>query len=471
MSEAEKTELAIIGGGPAGYVAAIRAAQLGMQVTLIEMRSTLGGTCLNIGCIPSKALLNSSEKYAELASGGLADLGISAGKPKLDLAAMMANKDKVVAGLTGGIKMLMRKNKITHIEGKAELTAAGAITITSASGDQQQLLAERILIATGSAVQPLKDVPIDEERIVSSAGALALAKVPKRMVVIGGGYIGLEMATVWRRLGAEVEVVEYLPRILPGMDAELASKFKKIMEKQGIAFRLNAAVTSAKANKSGVVLNVVPSDGGDTEKLTADVVLVAIGRRPYMDGLGLDQLGVELDDRGWINVDEDFETSVSGIFAVGDVIAGPMLAHKAEEDGIAAVEIMAVHSGHVDYDLVPGIVYTDPEIATLGKTEEQLKDAGISYNKGVFPFMANSRARATGHHEGFVKILADAATDRVLGVHIIGHDAGTLIHECSTAMAFGASSEDIARTCHGHPTLNEAVKEAALAVDGRAIHI
>lgn len=471
MSEARKTDLAIIGGGPGGYVAAIRAAQLGMTVTIIEMRATLGGTCLNVGCIPSKTLLNSSEKYAELASDGLAELGISAGKPKLDLAKMMANKDQVVAGLTDGIRLLMRKNKITHIEGKAMITAADMITVTDQAGDQHQINADRILIATGSDVQPLKDVPIDEMRIVSSTGALALAKVPKRMIVIGGGYIGLEMATVWRRLGAEVEVVEYLPRILPGMDADVASKFKLIMKKQGITFRMGTAVKSAKANKSGVVLDIIPSDGGETEKLTADVVLVAVGRRPYTDGLGLEAMNIKTDERGRISVDGQFETSVKGIFAIGDVIAGPMLAHKAEEDGIAAVEIMAGHSGHVDYDLVPGIVYTDPEIATLGKTEEQLKAASIDYNKGVFPFMANSRARATGHNEGFVKILADAKTDQVLGVHIIGHDAGTLIHECAIAMAFGASSEDIARTCHGHPTLNEAVKEAALAVEGRAIHI
>ena len=471
MSDAEKTDLAIIGGGPGGYVAAIRAAQLGMTVTIIEKRSTLGGTCLSVGCIPSKALLNSSEKYAELASGGLADLGITAGKPKLDLAQMMANKDQIVAGLTDGIRLLMRKNKITHIEGRGAITAANTVTITDHAGAQQNLHADRILIATGSEVQPLKDVPIDEIQIVSSTGALALAKVPKRMIVIGGGYIGLEMATVWRRLGAEVEVVEYLPHILPGMDADLASKFKTIMEKQGITFRMGTAVTSAKANKSGVVLNIMPADGGDTEKLTADVVLVAVGRRPYTDGLGLEAMDIKTNDRGRIAVDAHFETSIKGIFAIGDVIDGPMLAHKAEEDGVAAAEIMAGHSGHVDYDLVPGIVYTDPEIATLGKTEEQLKTAGIDYHKGVFPFMANSRARATGHNEGFVKILADAKTDQVLGVHIIGHDAGTLIHECAIAMAFGASSEDIARTCHGHPTLSEAVKEAALAVEGRAIHI
>jgi len=470
MAEQHNSDLVIIGGGPGGYVAAIRAAQLGMTLTLVEKRPTLGGTCLNVGCIPSKVLLNSSEKFAELASGELAELGISAGKPKLDLAAMMASKDKVVGGLTDGISLLMRKNKITHIHGKGKITAPGMVEVEGDNGSQT-ISTKKILIATGSEVQPLNDVPIDEEKIVSSTGALALPKVPKQLLVIGGGYIGLEMATVWRRLGAEVEVVEFLPRILPGMDAEVASKFKSILEKQGIRFRLSTAVKSAKANKSGVVANIASADGGETEKLAADVVLVAVGRRPYTDGLGLEALGVDRDERGRITVNHHFETSVPGIYAVGDVIPGPMLAHKAEEDGIAAVELMSGISGHVDYDLVPGIVYTDPEVATLGKTEEQLKEMGIAYHKGVFPFMANSRARAVGHHEGFVKILADQTTDRVLGVHIIGADAGTLIHECAAVMAFGGAAEDIARTCHGHPTLNEAIKEAALAVDNRAIHM
>ena len=470
MADQNHADLIVIGAGPGGYVAAIRAAQLGMSVVCIEKRATLGGTCLNVGCIPSKALLHTSEKYHDAASGHLADIGVGVGKPKLDLAAMMANKDEVVSSLTGGIDLLFRKNKVTRITGMATITAPGKVTVTSDEG-HQDLTAERILIATGSEPASLPGVEIDEDKIVSSTGALALPKVPKRLVLIGAGYIGLEMGTVWKRLGAEVEVVEYLPRILPGMDAEVASKFKSILEKQGLSFRLNTAVQSAKANKSGVVLDIAPAAGGDTEKLTADVVLVAVGRRPNTDGLGLEDIGVNIDGRGRIPVDEDFETNIPGIFAIGDVIPGPMLAHKAEEDGVAAVEIMAGMAGHVDYDHVPGIVYTAPEIATLGKTEEQLKELGITYNKGVFPFMANSRARAMGMTEGFVKILADATTDRVLGVHIIGHEAGTVIHECATAMAFGASSEDIARTCHGHPTLNEAVKEAALAVDGRAIHI
>ena len=469
MSSENHSDLIVIGAGPGGYVAAIRAAQLGMSVTVVEKRSTLGGTCLNVGCIPSKALLNASEKYEAASQGHLEELGISFGKAKLDLNKMMASKDDVVKGLTGGIDLLFRKNKINRVTGLATITGAGSVTVEGEDGSQD-LTCDRILIATGSEPVSLPGVEIDEDKIVSSTGALALTAVPKKLILIGAGYIGLEMGTVWSRLGAEVEVVEYLPRILPGMDSEVASKFKSILEKQGLSFRLGTAVKSAKANKSGVVVDITSADG-EGEKLTADVVLVAVGRRPNTDGLGLEQVGVALDERGRVLVDEDYETNIPGIFAIGDVIPGPMLAHKAEEDGVAAVEIMAGLSGHVDYDHVPGIVYTAPEIATLGKTEDQLKEDGVAFKKGVFPFMANSRARAIGHTEGFVKILADSKTDRVLGVHIIGHEAGTLIHECATAMAFGASSEDIARTCHGHPTMNEAVKEAALAVDGRAIHI
>jgi len=470
MASSSSADLIVIGAGPGGYVAAIRAAQLGMKVTVIEKRATLGGTCLNVGCIPSKALLHASEKYAEASSGALEKYGISLGRARLDLPAMMKSKDEVVQSLTTGIDHLFRKNKITRIEGHATITAPGKVTVTG-DGSTETLLAERILIATGSEPASLPGVTIDEKKIISSTGALALTAVPKKLVLIGAGYIGLEMGTVWRRLGAEVEVVEYLPRILPGMDSEVARKFKTMLEKQGISFRLSTAVKAATSNKAGVVLDIEPAAGGDREKLTADIVLVAVGRRPNTEGLGLDALGLALDERGRIPVDEDFETAIPGIFAIGDVIPGPMLAHKAEEDGVAAVEIMAGLAGHVDYDHVPGIVYTAPEIATIGKNEDQLKEAGIAYNKGIFPLQANSRARAVGHSEGFVKILADKTTDRVLGVHIIGHEAGTIIHECATAMAFGASSEDIARTCHGHPTLNEAVKEAALAVDGRAIHI
>ena len=463
-------ELIVIGGGPAGYVAAIRAAQLGMSVACVEKRQTLGGTCLNVGCIPSKALLNASEKYSEAATGRLAGLGIEVGKTKLNLTEMMSGKDKIVSGLTGGIDHLFKKNKITRLVGTASLKRQGKVDV-SASGKTQSYSASRILIATGSVPTSLPNVEIDESRIVSSTGALALDKLPKSMVVIGAGYIGLEMGTVWSRLGTRVEVVEYLPRILPGMDMEVANKFKAIMTKQGLSFHLNTAVKSAKATKTGVALVLADAKSGEETEMKCDIALVSVGRKPNTDGLGLKALGVAVTERGQIIVDEDFETNVEGVFAVGDVIPGPMLAHKAEEDAVAAVEIMAGQAGHVDYDLVPGIVYTSPEIATLGATEEALKEAAKDYKKGVFPFLANSRAKATGHTEGFVKILADAKTDRVLGCHIIAHEAGTLIHEVATAMAFGASSEDIARTCHGHPTMNEAVKEAALAVDGRAIHI
>ena len=463
-------DLIVIGGGPAGYVGAIRAAQLGMSVACVEKRETLGGTCLNVGCIPSKALLNVSEKYVEAASGHLAGLGIEVGKTKLNLTEMMAGKDKIVTGLTSGIEHLFKKNKITRLIGTASLKGKGKVNV-SASGKTQSYFASRIMIATGSVPTSLPNVEIDETKIVSSTGALALDKLPKSMIVIGAGYIGLEMGTVWSRLGAKVEVVEYLPRILPGMDLELANKFKAIMTKQGLSFHLNTAVKSAKATKTGVTLVLADAKSGEETEMKCDIALVSVGRKPNTDGLGLEELGVAVSERGQIIVDEDFETNIEGVFAVGDVIAGPMLAHKAEEDSVAAVEIMAGQAGHVDYDLVPGIVYTAPEIATLGATEEALNEASIDYKKGVFPFLANSRAKATGHTDGFVKILADAKTDRVLGCHIIAHEAGTLIHEVATAMAFGASSEDIARTCHGHPTMNEAIKEAALAVDGRAIHI
>ena len=463
-------DLIVIGAGPGGYVGAIRAAQLGMNVACVEKRVTLGGTCLNVGCIPSKALLNASEHFANAASGSLEDLGILVDKVKLDLGKMMQSKNDTVSTLTNGINFLFEKNKITRLEGTARITAPGKVRINDGkdNGDYQ---AEKIMIATGSQPSNLLDITIDEKRIVSSTGALSLDSLPKKMVVIGAGYIGLELGMVWSRLGTEVEVIEFLPRILPGMDSEVANKFITIAKKQGLKFRLSTAVKLAKAAKTGVTLTVMPSQGGSEETVKADIVLVSVGRHPATDGLGLDELGITMTPRGRIAVDAQFETNIEDIYAIGDVIEGPMLAHKAEEDAIAAVEIMAGKAGHVDYDLVPGIVYTAPEIATLGKSEDALKDAGIDYAKGIFPFSANSRARAQGHTEGFVKILACTKTDKVLGVHIVGHEAGTIIHECATAMAFGASSEDIARTCHGHPTLNEAVKEAALAVDGRAIHI
>ena len=463
-------DLMVIGAGPGGYVAAIRAAQLGMKVACVDRRDSLGGTCLNVGCIPSKALLNASEHYADAAGGGLAALGISIGNVKLDLAKMMQGKDDIVGSLTGGIDFLFKKNKVTRLQGHARIEGAGKVMLSDGP-DAGSYEAERILIATGSHASSLPGIEIDETRIVSSTGALALPKVPKKLAVIGAGYIGLELGTVWARLGAEVEVIEFLPRILPGMDDEIAKKFMAIAKKQGLSFRLKTAVKAAKSGKSGVTLTVEPAGGGAAETLKADVALVAVGRHPATDGLGLEEAGVAMTERGRIKVDSRFETSLEDIYAIGDVIDGPMLAHKAEEDGVAAVEMMAGHAGHVDYELVPGIVYTAPEVATLGKSEDALKEAGVAYRKGSFPFSANSRARAQGHSDGFVKILADAETDRVLGVHIIGHEAGTIIHECATAMAFGASSEDIARTCHGHPTLNEAVKEAALAVDGRAIHM
>ncbi|MED5314105.1 MAG: dihydrolipoyl dehydrogenase [Pseudomonadota bacterium] len=463
-------DLMVIGAGPGGYVAAIRAAQLGMKVACVDRRDSLGGTCLNVGCIPSKALLNASEHYADAAGGGLAALGISVGNVKLDLAKMMQGKDDIVGSLTGGIDFLFKKNKVTRLQGHARIEGAGKVMLSDGP-DAGSYEAERILIATGSHASSLPGIEIDETRIVSSTGALALPKVPKKLAVIGAGYIGLELGTVWARLGAEVEVIEFLPRILPGMDDEIAKKFMAIAKKQGLSFRLKTAVKAAKSGKSGVTLTVEPAGGGAAETLKADVALVAVGRHPATDGLGLEEAGVAMTERGRIKVDSRFETSLEDIYAIGDVIDGPMLAHKAEEDGVAAVEMMAGHAGHVDYELVPGIVYTAPEVATLGKSEDALKEAGVAYRKGSFPFSANSRARAQGHSDGFVKILADAETDRVLGVHIIGHEAGTIIHECATAMAFGASSEDIARTCHGHPTLNEAVKEAALAVDGRAIHM
>ncbi len=463
-------DLIVIGAGPGGYVGAIRAAQLGMNVACIDRRSKLGGTCLNVGCIPSKALLNASEHFANAASGSLGNMGVSVGKVTLDLDQMMKSKSDIVGTLTEGIDFLFKKNKITRLEGTANIIAPGKIEIT-AGKDKGDYQAAKIMIATGSHPSSLPGITIDEHRIVSSTGALSLETLPKKLSVIGAGYIGLELGTVWARLGAEVEVIEYLPRILPGMDSEVAKKFMTIAKKQGLKFRLSTAVKSAKPGKNGVTLIVTPAEGGAEETVRADIALVSVGRHPATDGLGLDKLGLTMTPRGRIVVDGRFETSIEDIYAIGDVIEGPMLAHKAEEDAVAAVEMMVGKAGHVDYDQVPGIVYTAPEIATLGKSEDALKDAGIDYAKGMFPFSANSRARAQGHPDGFVKILACAKTDKILGVHIIGHEAGTVIHECAAAMAFGASSEDIARTCHGHPTLNEAVKEAALAVDGRAIHV
>ena len=462
-------DLIIIGAGPGGYVAAIRAAQLGLKTACIEKRGTLGGTCLNVGCIPSKALLHSSEKFEETRDH-LAEHGVKVGKVELDLDTLMARKDKVVDGLTKGIAGLFKKNKVTSITGSARIARAGEVVV-SADGKDTSYTADTILIATGSEVAPLPGVEIDEDRIVSSTGALSLDKVPKHLVVVGGGYIGLEMGSVWRRLGSKVTVVEFLDAIVPNMDGEVGKAMHKTLAKQGMEFKLGTKVTGAKSTKTKVALTVEPAAGGDAETIDCDIVLVSIGRVPFTANLGLAEAGVEMDGRGVIQVDGNFKTNVDGIYAIGDVIPGPMLAHKAEEEGIACVERLAGQATHINYDAIPSVVYTWPEAASVGKTEEQLKDAGIAYNKGNFPFMANSRARANGDAEGFVKILADAATDEVLGVHIIGPDAGTMIAELALAMEFGASSEDIARTCHAHPTLNEAVKEAALAVEGAPIHM
>jgi dihydrolipoamide dehydrogenase len=458
-------DVIVIGAGPGGYVCAIRCAQLGMKTACVEKRATLGGTCLNIGCIPSKALLSASEKYEE-ADKHFASMGIDVGNLKLDLPGMMKFKGSVVEANVRGVEFLFKKNKIDWLKGDASIPAAGQVKIGN-----ETYQAKHVVIATGSDVATLPGLEIDEKRIVSSTGALALEAVPKKLAVIGGGVIGLEMGAVWGRLGAEVTVIEYFDRILAGMDNEISASMLKILKKQGINFKLGHKVTEAKASALGVDLTIQPAKGGDSEKLQADIVLVAVGRKPYTAGLGLDKAGVALDDRGRVKTDAHFQTNVKGIYAIGDVIAGPMLAHKAEDEGMALAEMLAGQSAHIDYDCIPSVVYTWPEVAAVGKSEEQLKEAGVQYKTGKFPFTANGRARAIGMTDGFVKILADARTDRVLGVHIIGAEAGTLIAEVTLAMEFGASSEDIARTCHAHPTLEEAVKEAALAVEGRAIHI
>ncbi|MGZ0188372.1 MAG: dihydrolipoyl dehydrogenase [Alphaproteobacteria bacterium] len=461
-------DLIVIGGGPGGYVAAIRAAQLGMKTACVEMRGSLGGTCLNVGCIPSKHLLHASHAFEE-ATHSFAHLGIKTGGVELDLKQMLASKDEVVTSLTSGIEFLFKKNKVDYIKGLGRIAGQGKVIVMSADGKEATLTTTNILIATGSESTPLPGVEVDEKKIVTSTGALELKKTPKKMIVIGGGVIGLEMGVVWRRLGAEVEVIEYLDKILPTMDGEVSKQMQRIMKKAGFTFRLSTKVTGAKTTRSGVTLTVEPAKGGAAEDIKADIVLVAIGRRPYTEGLGLEKAGVEL-DRGKVKINAHYQTNVEGIWAIGDVVDGPMLAHKAEDEGMIAVEIMAGQASHMDYDCIPSVVYTWPEIASVGRTEEQLKDQGVAYKSGKFPFQANSRARASGGGEGFVKILADAETDQVLGAHIVGPDAGTLIAEIVLAMEFGASSEDIARTCHAHPTLNEAVKEAALAVEGRQIH-
>ncbi|MEM8588844.1 MAG: dihydrolipoyl dehydrogenase [Pseudomonadota bacterium] len=464
MSDQE-FDVIVIGSGPGGYVCAIRCAQLGLKTACVEERETLGGTCLNVGCIPSKAMLQASEKFEE-AVHGLDKFGVQTGDVALDLKGFMAHKDSVVADNVKGVEFLFKKNKIAWLKGRGKITAKGEVTV----GDTAYK-AKHIIIATGSDSMPLPGVEVDEKRIVTSTGALDLAEVPKTMVVIGGGYIGLEMGSVWQRLGAKVTVVEFLDRITPGMDGEVSKQMLRILKRQGIDFKLGTKVTGATVGKSGVTLTLEPAQGGDTETMEADIVLLSIGRKPHTEGLGLEDVGVKVDDRGRVEIDDQFRTNVEGIYAIGDVVRGAMLAHKAEEEGVAIAELLAGQAGHVNYGAIPGVVYTFPEVASVGKTEEQLKEEGVDYRVGKFPFSANGRARAMNATDGFVKILADAKTDRVLGVHIIGAEAGTIIAECGMAMEFSASSEDIARTCHAHPTLNEAVKEAALAVDKRPIHI
>ena len=470
MAENQTYDVVIIGGGPGGYVAAIRAAQLGLKTACIEGRGSLGGTCLNVGCIPSKALLHASEHVAQ-ARHDFADWGIKVGEVEVNIGKMMDKKEEVVHGLTSGIELLLAKNKVDYIQGWASLAGDGAISVAKNDGSTATVSAKNIVLATGSEVTPLRGVEIDEKRIVSSTGALELEEIPQKMVVIGGGVIGLEMGSVWQRLGSEVTVVEYLDRICPGMDNEIAKTFQKTLEGQGLSFMLGHKVTEAKSTAKSVTLNVEPAAGGEPITLDADVVLVAIGRRPFTEGLGLDEVGVERDKQGRVVVDGSFRTSAPGVFAIGDVIDGPMLAHKAEKEGVAVAEIIAGRKVKVDYNTVPGIVYTAPEVANIGFTEQELKDAGVAYKAGKFPFKANSRARAMEETDGLVKLLAHKDNGRILGAHIIGKDAGTLIHEVAAVMEFGGSYDDLTHIIHGHPTLNEAVKEAAMAIDKRAIHV
>ncbi|MEL6961284.1 MAG: dihydrolipoyl dehydrogenase [Pseudomonadota bacterium] len=466
----EDYDVVVIGSGPGGYVAAIRAAQLGLKTACVERRETLGGTCLNIGCIPSKALLHSSELYAE-AMNGMNAHGIKLGSVELDLDAMLDHKSKVVKELTQGIEFLFRKNKVTSIHGHGRIAGPGTVQVAANDGTNRDLTTKNIIIATGSDIVPLPGIEVDEKRIVSSTGALALDSVPGHLVVVGAGYIGLELGTVWRRLGAKVTVVEFLDRITPGMDSEVAKQFQRLLSRQGLGFMLGTKVTSVDSSGDRLVVATEPAEGGDPETMKADVVLVAIGRRPYTEDLGLQTVGLKTDNHGRIEVDANLATSIDGIYAIGDVIAGPMLAHKAEDEGVFLAERIAGQRPHINYEAIPAVIYTAPEVASVGSTEDDLKQAQISYNVGKFPFSANSRARATGNIDGFVKVLADAETDRLLGVHIIGEDAGTMIAEAALAIEFGASSEDLARTCHAHPTLEEAVKEAALAAHGLPLHI
>ncbi|MEP2118338.1 MAG: dihydrolipoyl dehydrogenase [Bauldia litoralis] len=463
-------DLAIIGSGPGGYVCAVRAAQLGLKVAVVEKDGTLGGTCLNVGCIPSKALLHASEMFQK-AGHDFATFGIKVGTPELDLPAMMAHKSSVVESNTSGVEYLFKKNKIDWIKGHGTVAGPGKVAVTGADGESQTVEAKAIVIATGSESTPLPGVTVDEKRVVSSTGALALDSVPKRLIVVGAGVIGLELGSVWRRLGSEVTVVEYLDRVLPGLDGEVAKQSQRIFTKQGIAFKLARKVTSVDDSGDTLKVTIEPAAGGDSETLESDIVLVSIGRRPFTEGLGLEEAGVTMDERGRVAIDDHFQTNVPGIYALGDVVRGPMLAHKAEDEGVAVAEIVAGQAGHVNYGVIPNVVYTHPEIASVGKTEEELKDTGVEYRAGKFPFSANARARAMLEKDGFVKVLADAKTDKVLGVHIIGPFAGELIAEAAVLMEFAGAAEDLARTCHAHPTLSEAVKEAALAAWFKPIHI
>ncbi len=465
-------DVVVIGGGPGGYVCAIKAAQLGLKTAVVEKRPTYGGTCVNVGCIPSKALLHASEAFME-AGHGLEALGVEVGKPKLNLKAMMAHKTQTVDQNTKGLDFLFKKNKIDGLRGTGRILGEGKLEVTDADGETKEIEAKNIVIATGSDVAGIPGVELefDEKTIVSSTGALTLEKVPSSMVVVGGGVIGLELGSVWARLGAKVTVVEFLDTILGGMDGEVVKQFQRLLGKQGLEFKLGQKVTGVKKAKKGATVTFEPVKGGDAATLDADVVLVATGRKPFIEGLGCEQAGIVLDERGRVRTDGHFRTSIPGIYAIGDVIAGPMLAHKAEDEGVAVAEIIAGQAGHVNYDVIPNIVYTSPEVASIGKTEEELKKAGVDYRAGKFPFSANGRARAMLKTDGFVKVLADKKTDRVLGAHIVGFGAGELIHEVAVVMEFGGSSEDLARTCHGHPTMSESVKEAALATFARPIHM
>lgn len=467
---AEQFDVVFIGGGPGGYNGAIRAAQLGLKTAIVEMRGTLGGTCLNVGCIPSKALLHASEQF-EAAKTVFADMGIMVGEVKLDLPAMLAQKDDSVDGLTKGVEFLMKKNKITYFKGKGRFAGPGQVVVTAADGAETTLETKNAVIATGSDVMGLPGVAIDEERVVSSTGALKLKAVPGHMIVIGGGVIGLELGSVWRRLGAKVTVVEYLDRITPTMDKEVSTTFQRVLKKQGMAFELSTKVTKVDPKDGGpIAVTVEPAAGGEARTLEADVVLVCIGRRPYTEGLGLDTIGVAADARGFIPNDH-WKTSAPGVYVIGDATYGPMLAHKAEEEGAAVAEVIAGHIGHINFDTIPNVIYTNPEVASVGKTEEELKAAGVTYKVGKFPFMANSRARTNHETDGFVKILEATDTKRIVGVHMVGVGAGELIAEAVLAMEFGASAEDIARTCHAHPTMSEATRQAAMAVDGWAMQM